>query len=135
MHTEMPVLIVCCRPENRRMLTRAFEGLPINCYSTSTLERAKAALRSRTFSVVFCEEWLSDGSYHDLLMDVRSNQPNVRFVLMLCSADWEEYTEAMRLGAEEVLRCPLLPTDIDLALIHAIKNENQPQKRALAVPA
>jgi len=135
MHTEMPILIVSCRPENRRMLMRAFEGLPINCHSASTLEQAKEAFRSHRFSVVFCEERLSDGSYHDLLMDVRSNQRDVRFVVMLCTADWEGYAEAMRLGAEEVLRCPLLPTDIDLALIHAVKNATQPQKRALAVPA
>jgi hypothetical protein len=35
--------------------------------------------------------------------------------------EWEEYLEALRLGAEEVLRCPLQPTDIDLALIHALR--------------
>ena len=130
-----PVLIVSCRPENRKMLMRAFDGLPIDSYTAHTLEQAKEALRSHPFSVVFCEERLSDGFYRDLLMDVRSNQRDIRFVVMLCTGEWEGYAEAMRLGAQEVLRCPLLPTDIDLALIHAIKNGSQNQRRMLAVPA
>ena len=35
--------------------------------------------------------------------------------------EWEEYLEALRLGATEVLRCPLQPSDVDLALIHAMR--------------
>ena len=46
---------------------------------------------------------------------------DIRFVVMLCTGEWEEYLEALRLGAEEVLRCPLQPTDVDLALIHAMR--------------
>ncbi|HTP67442.1 MAG TPA: hypothetical protein VMJ35_00925 [Dongiaceae bacterium] len=135
MDNGLPVLIVSCRPENRKMLMRAFDGLPIDSYTAHTLEQAKEVLRSHPFSVVFCEERLPDGVYRDLLMDVRLNQRNVRFVVMLCTGEWEGYAEAMRLGAEEVLRCPLLPTDIDLALIHAIKNGPPHEKRMMAVPA
>jgi len=134
MDNGLPILVVSCRPENRKMLMRAFEGLPIDSYLAPTIEQARQALSSHPFSVVFCEERLSDGSYHDLLMDARSN-PEIRFVVLLCTAEWEGYAEAMRLGVEEVLRCPLLPTDIDLALIHAIRSGIPPPKRAMAISA
>jgi DNA-binding NtrC family response regulator len=118
----LPILIVSCRPENRKMLLRVFEDLPIDSYSASSIHQAKEALRARSFSVVFCEERLTDGAYADLLNELRNTQPSTRLVVLLCTGEWEEYLEALRLGAEEVLRCPLQPTDVDLALIHAMRN-------------
>jgi two-component system, NtrC family, response regulator PilR len=121
MDNGLPILIVSCRPDNRKMLMRVFDGLPIDSYSAPGIEQAKEALRLRPFSVVFCEERLSDGAYNDLLREVRAISEGIRFVVMLCTGEWEEYLEALRLGAEEVLRCPLQPTDVDLALIHVMR--------------
>jgi DNA-binding NtrC family response regulator len=125
MERKVPVLIVSCRLENRKLLTKLFEGLPIDTYCVSSLRQAKETLHSRQFSVIFCEERLSDGPYRDLLEDVRTLPSHTRFVVMLCTGEWDEYLEAMRLGAEEVLRCPLQPTDVDLALIHAMRSSHQ----------
>ena len=134
MDNGLPILIVSCRPENRKMLMRVFDGLPlpIDSYSAPNIQQAREALQSRSFSVVFCEERLSDGTYGELLSEVRSDNPQgTRFVVMLCTGEWEEYLEALRLGAEEVLRCPLQPTDIDLALIHAMRSST-PRKEMAA---
>jgi two-component system, response regulator RegA len=131
MDNGLPILIVSCRSDNRKMLLRVFEGLPIDSYTAPTIEQAMEALRLRPFSVVFCEERLSDGTYVDLLRDVRVISNETRFVVMLCTGEWEEYLEALRLGAEEVLRCPLQPTDIDLALIHAMRG-GAPRKEMAA---
>jgi DNA-binding NtrC family response regulator len=134
MDNGLPILIISCRPENRKMLLRVFHGLPIDSYSVSTLEQARETLQSRNFSVIFCEERLSDGSYRELLHEVRAEQ-GMRFVVMLCTGEWEEYLEALHLGAEEVLRCPLQPTDIDLALIHAMRSTASAPGRVLAAHA
>jgi DNA-binding NtrC family response regulator len=133
MDNGLPILIVSCRPDNRKMLMRVFDGLPIDSYSAPSIEQAKEALRLRSFSVVFCEERLSDGTYNDLLREVRANSEEIRFVVMLCTGEWEEYLEALRLGAEEVLRCPLQPTDVDLALIHAMRGA--PARKEMAAHA
>lgn len=132
MDNGLPILVVSCRPDNRKMLMRVFDGLPINSYSAHTIAQAREALASRPFSVVFCEERLSDGSYRELLSAVRACGEELRFVVMLCTGEWEEYLEALHLGAEEVLRCPLQPTDVDLALIHAMRGAPQKQMAAQA---
>jgi DNA-binding NtrC family response regulator len=121
MEIPLPILIVSCRPENRKMLMRIFDGLPVDSYVAPTLEEARLALTSRPFSIVFCEERLRDGSYRELLSEIQSNAQDTQFIVLLCTGEWEEYLEALRLGAEEVLRCPLQPTDVDLALIHAAR--------------
>jgi DNA-binding NtrC family response regulator len=133
MNNGLPILIVSCRSENRKMLTRVFEGLPIDPHSAPTIEDARMAIRSRQFSIVFCEERLADGSYRDLFLDVQFVSEVPRFVVLLCTGEWEEYLEALSLGVEEVLRCPLQPTDVDLALIHAMRNGAQ--KREIAAHA
>ena len=129
----LPILIVSCRPENRRLLMRVFDGLPIDAYSAPSLQQAKEALQLRSFSVIFCEERLSDGSYLDLLRDVLAVPEDIRFVVMLCTGEWEEYLEALRHGASEVLRCPLQPTDIDLALIHVMRGPSHKKEFAAQV--
>jgi DNA-binding NtrC family response regulator len=121
MDNGLPVLVVSCRPENRKLLMHVFDGLPIDGYSAPSIQQAKEALQLRPFSLVFCEERLPDGPYVDLLRHVQLTTDNTRFVVLLCTGEWEEYLEALRLGAEEALRCPLQATDIDLALIHAMR--------------
>jgi DNA-binding NtrC family response regulator len=117
--------------ENRKALLRVFEGLPINTYCVSNLAQARETLATNKLSVIFCEERLGDGSYRKLLSEVQPSNENVRFVVMLCTGEWEEYLEAMHLGASEVIRCPLQPTDIDMALIHTL-HENRSVKAAYA---
>jgi two-component system response regulator PilR (NtrC family) len=121
MDNGLPVLVVSCRPENRKLLMHVFDGLPIEAYSAPSIQQAKEALQLRPFTLVFCEERLADGSYVDLLRHVQLSSSETRFVVVLCTGEWQEYLQALRLGAEEVLRCPLQPTDIDLALIHAMR--------------
>jgi two-component system response regulator PilR (NtrC family) len=126
------MLIVSCRPENRKTLVRMFDKLSINSYVAPTIRDARELLGSRSLSMVFCEERLSDGSYCDLLRDVRATWPETGFVVLLCTGEREEYLQAMRLGAQEVLRSPLRPTDVDLVLIQAMKESDRKEMGANA---
>jgi len=132
MKRERTMLIVSCRPENRKTLVRMFDELSINSYVAPTIRDARELLGSRSLSMVFCEERLSDGSYCDLLRDIRATWPETGFVVLLCTGEREEYLQAMRLGAQEVLRCPLRPTDVDLVLIHAMKESDRKEMTANA---
>ena len=132
MNQERAMLIVSSRRENRETLARMFDELSINSYVAPTIRDARELLTSQSLSMVFCEERLSDGSYCDLLTDVRATWPETRFVVLLCTGEWEEYLQAMRLGAQEVLRCPLRPTDVDLVLIQAMKENDRKEMTANA---
>jgi len=132
MKRERTMLIVSCRPENRKTLVRMFDELSINSYVAPTIRDARELLGSRSLSMVFCEERLSDGSYCDLLRDIRATWPETGFVVLLCTGEREEYLQAMRLGAQEVLRSPLRPTDVDLVLIQAMKESDRKEMAANA---
>jgi DNA-binding NtrC family response regulator len=122
MQTQLEILIVSCRPENRKSLLRVLEDLPVTTFCASNLSQARETLANHSISLVFCEERLSDGSYRTLLQETHTEKSQTtRFVTMLCTGEWEEYLEALHLGADEVIRCPLEATDIDMALIHTMR--------------
>jgi DNA-binding NtrC family response regulator len=130
MESEVDVLIVSSRIENKRTLLRSLEGLPVNTCSASTIFQALEFLATHPLAVIFCEERLPDGSYRELLTSLPSSPQMNRFIVVQCTGEWEEYLEALRLGAAEVLRAPLQSTDIDIALFHAMRQGRENQAMA-----
>jgi DNA-binding NtrC family response regulator len=116
------VLVACAEMGNRNSLIRMLEGMSVSVFSCSTLSQAKEMLSSQKIELVFCDENLSDGSFRDLL---RANQiwigkPHI--VVIVDHAEWGEYMEAVQLGVFEVIYSPLYPTDVELAVIRAMRD-------------
>jgi DNA-binding NtrC family response regulator len=111
-------------------LLRTLEGLAVDTFSASTVFQALEFLATHPLAIIFCEERLPDGSYRDLLGSVRSSPQMNPLIVVQCAGEWEEYLEALRLGAAEVLRVPLQSTDIDIALFHAMRQGRENQAMA-----
>ena len=80
MESEVDVLIVSSRIENKRSLLRTLEGLPVNTFSASTVFQALEFLATHPLAIVFCEERLPDGSYRELLTSLPSSPHMNRFI-------------------------------------------------------
>jgi DNA-binding NtrC family response regulator len=129
------ILVVSARLENKRALLRILQGLPVSAFTASTVQQAHEVLSTHSIRVIFCEENFADGSYRDLLATGRTLQIRTPLVLMLSTGEWEEYLEAMSLGATEALRCPLEPTDVELTLIRiARQHEGQTDRPVRKAP-
>jgi len=123
MHHELNLLVVATHSENKKSLLGLLHGLPINVYSAGKIEDAQKVLSGQNIAVIFCEGHLSDGPYRDLLSVVCSGHPATQFVVVLTGEEWSEQHEALRLGASDVLQCPLQATDVELVLIRAVRGE------------
>ena len=123
MRSELNLLVVATHVENKKSLLGVLHGLPINVYSSTTIEGAQEVLSGHDIIVVFCEGQLTDGPYRDLLSVVCSTYPTTRFVVVLSAEEWPEKHEALRLGASDVLRCPLQAADVELVLLRAVRGE------------
>ena len=132
MGQDVNLLIVSSHPENKRALLNILEGLPVDVYTTGTLEQACEGLFGRPVDIVLCDESLPDGTYQEFLCAVRSEHKMIRFVVMFSSDVWEGYLEAIGLGACDVVRCPYQPTDIELVLIRASRDLRQKEELRLA---
>jgi len=48
-----------------------------------------------------------------------------RIVVLFSIGEWAEYLEALQLGVFEVISTPVHPTDVELAVIRAIRDAGQ----------
>jgi len=135
MRPSVQLLIVSSRTETQKGLLHILEGLPIDAYTSPTMEGAWEVLMSQPIDVIFCDERLPDGHYADFLTAVRSEFRTARFIVMLSSEDdWQDYLHAMRLGASDVLRVSYQPTDVELVLIR-VGREAGPEQLHLPASA
>jgi len=122
MQHQIVALIVSGRLENRQKLSTILESLVTNIFIAETLAVAREVLQEQPISIVFCEERMSDGPYRELMAFAESQRKSVQFIVMFSTGEWPEFREAAGLGAE-VVRCPLKPSEIELALIHAMRKD------------
>jgi DNA-binding NtrC family response regulator len=119
------VLVASSDVEERRNLVRLFEGLSLNVIICNALSQANEVLSRQSVDLVFCDDSLSDGSYRDLLSVKKPRGKAPRVVVTSHSWEWEEYLEAMRLGAFDVVRRPWHPTDVEMVVLSAMREELQ----------
>lgn len=126
MYQPCDILVTSSRLEDRRALMRILDGLPLNVYSSSTLRQAGELISQKKLALVFCDEHLPDGSYRELLAANRSTQKPPRVVVTTHDGEWNDYLEATRRGAFDVIRYPLQPADVELIVIRAMRDQREP---------
>jgi DNA-binding NtrC family response regulator len=129
------VLIVSERPDHLRSLVRTLDASSARISACFTVRHAREIFSQQPVDLVFSDERLSDGSYRELLRSGRFGQQAASFVLLLHTGEWEEYLDAMRLGALDVLRCPLQPAEVEATVQRAIAIKERSNAARLAIEA
>jgi DNA-binding NtrC family response regulator len=105
--------------------------LSMNVVSCAALKQTEEVLSQQAVALIFCDENLSDGSFRDLLVG-RKNQKVPPIVVAIRTGEWNEYLEAMRLGAFDAIRCPLLPRDVERVVDRALRDNQTRSDRMIA---
>jgi len=121
-------LIVSGDLEGRRKVSKILEALSVNTICCSTLTQAGEVLLLQRPQLIFCDEHLPDGCYADLLESQRPGGGSRRVVVLTRTGEWNLYMAATRRGAFDVVRDPWCPTDIELSLIRAVREEKYKRK-------
>jgi len=131
--TDCPVLIASSDLEHRQALRDMFVNLGLDPLCSANLQETREALATTPVSIIFCEKRLSDGGFQEILALARKLNPQVLVVIASRMENRDEYMEAMRLGAFEVIPFPCHPTDVDWVVIRAMRQWRQ--KRSFAMTA
>lgn len=129
------VMVLSAQFEDRRSLAHILASQEVEPLCCSTLREALETLRKESVGLVFCDKSLPDGTYRDLLTAARGLKTRVRVVVTSHQADWDEYLEAMRLGAFDVIAVPCRPTDVEWMVIQAKRDERAHSRPADPVVA
>ena len=116
---EFEVLVAAANAENRSALAKVLCKMGLRPAISSSVREARDILSSRAVSLVFCEEKFADGNYQDVLRAVKCTPEKAPVVVSSHSHDWNEYLEALRLGAFEFLDGPVRPIDVEMIVRYA----------------
>jgi DNA-binding NtrC family response regulator len=119
MNDNAEILVIASDPETRKTLSSILQTEGLNSVQASQLSEGRALLASRSVGMVFCERHLADGTYLDLLPAAQTKSGNVPVVVTSRLADWDEYLEALRHGAVDLIASPFKPSDVSAALAQA----------------
>lgn len=121
------VLVASNDLEGRRVLSGILREQGIDPICTSSVHECEEIAASENVGLIFCDRNLSDGDYRDVLAAHRSGRGKARVVITSRHADWDEYLEAIRLGAFDVIAAPCRPTDVEWMVIQAKRDDrNRP---------
>jgi DNA-binding NtrC family response regulator len=117
-------LLVSPDMEVRSPLLRTLEALSADVIVCSTRAQGEEVLSTQTVEIVFCDEHLPDGSYCDLIHSFDSDHGIPRVVVTTRTGEWELYFEATTKGAFDVIRSPWYATDVEMAVIRALREQD-----------
>jgi DNA-binding NtrC family response regulator len=123
MNTPWQILVASSDPESRRWLIQILTRQGGDPISASNLVECRETMEKERVGLIFADRHLADGNYRDVLELARSKQEKVRVVVISRHPDWDEYLEAMRLGAFDVIASPCRPTDVEWMVIQAKRDD------------
>jgi DNA-binding NtrC family response regulator len=117
------VLIVSEGLENRETLVDILRREGRDALSVSRVSECREVLLEDDFNLVFCDRRLPDGTYLEVLAVTQSLGREPRVVVTSRNADWEQYLEALRYGAFELIVSPCKGSDVVWVLSQAKRED------------
>jgi DNA-binding NtrC family response regulator len=98
-----PILIVCEKDSDAERLRTAFEEAGLTSESVNSISAGCEAVKSGRFQVVFSPTLTADGSWRRLIDVAQHYDLSFELVLLARSFDLNQWTEALQVGAFDVL--------------------------------
>ena len=119
--TGYPVLIASSDIENRNAIRAILAEDGVSTICASTVKETQEALVNTPVSIVICDQQLPDGSFKDLLHLAKKERPEVLVVVTSRTDDWKENVAAKQLGVFEVIPSPCQRSNVEWAVITALR--------------
>lgn len=131
MNIPWQILVASSDLESRRNLMQTLTRQGLDPIGVASIAECDEVLAKEHVGLVFCDRHLADGTFRDLLERVRGGADKLRVVVTSQHPDWDEYLEAMRYGAFDVIASPCRPTDVEWMVIQAKRDDRVHAKELL----
>jgi DNA-binding NtrC family response regulator len=124
MNARPQILVISSDSDNRRALTAVLQNQGWAPLQAERIDQCRDLFASNNICLTFCERRLSDGTYQDLLTIAHTTNRKVPTVVTSRLADWDEYLEALRHGAVDLIASPCNPNDVSSAIAQAQREDH-----------
>jgi DNA-binding NtrC family response regulator len=132
MNVPWQIVIASADMEERRAMCNILVKQGLEPIVASSIRECEEILAQEDVGLIFCARSLADGNYRGLLIAPRPASRKTRIVVVNQLTNWDEYLDAMRLGAFDVISAPCRPTDVEWMIIQALR-EDHAQRRQIAL--
>jgi DNA-binding NtrC family response regulator len=108
--------------ESRRHVTTILVNLGLDPICISSVVQCRELLSKEDIDLIFCDRFLSDGDYCDVLSATHSGKSQP-FVVLACQHNNSDYQQAIAQGVFAVTTAPCHPTDVEWMLIQAKRKQ------------
>ena len=113
------ILFVSGHREDAPRLSQMLHALPLAVEHADTVQQARTKLRQRDYSVVLTEAALPDGNWLDVLHATRESPREAELIVTDPQADARFWSEALNLGAYDLLTQPFYEPEVRRILFNA----------------
>jgi DNA-binding NtrC family response regulator len=113
------ILFISGRQEDARELAQMVQDLPLLLHHAETLRQARSRLPRHEYQVVLTEAGLADGNWLDVMHLVRDDPRDIAVIVTDPHADARFWSEALNLGAYDLLAQPFYPPEVRRILSNA----------------
>jgi DNA-binding NtrC family response regulator len=124
MNVPWQIVIASADWEDRRVMVNILAKQRLDPIVASSVAECQQSMAQENVGLIFCARSLADGDYRALLLAARASKRRTRIVLTARITDWDEYLDAMRLGAFDVISAPCRPTDMEWMILQALRDEH-----------
>jgi DNA-binding NtrC family response regulator len=117
-------LVVSPELGNRKPLLRTLEALQVDIIVCTTRVQAEQILVTKRVDIVFCDGYLPDGRYSDLVLATSGSSTGPPVVVTTRTGDWDLYFAALDEGAFDVIRCPCYAQDVEMTIVRSLTEQS-----------
>lgn len=113
-------LVISASEKNRAALSEALAAdgfVPALC---SSVAEARKFIESDATEIVFCDDCLHDGTLKNAVAEVARRHRPIPVIAVSRTGEWDEYFEALRIGAIDYLSLPLRSDELNRVVASAL---------------
>jgi DNA-binding NtrC family response regulator len=117
------ILVATVDPEIRSNMSALLESYTVKTIWVTGLEELRLAIAKENISACFCGFWLVDGTYRDVVRQLRRRREEIPIVVVCapeCSQEYRDYLAALNIRAFDYICYPYRKADLDRILDSAI---------------
>lgn len=109
-------------------MTVLLKSYNVKAVSVTGLEELRLALANETISACFCGFWLLDGTYRDVVRQLRRQPVEIPVIVVCapeCSQEYRDYLAALNMRAFDYICHPYRKADLE-RILHSVISVQHP---------
>jgi DNA-binding NtrC family response regulator len=126
--TEATILLATVDPDIRASMSGLLDSYKVKAVSVTRLEELRLALSRETISACFCGFWLVDGTYRDVVRQLRRQPIEIPVIVVCapgCSEEYRDYLAALNIRAFDYICYPYRKADLE-RILHSTVSVRHP---------